>query len=246
MPRTVTMAPEVPATETGTDWTKQDEDAMILACIHLVRPQAWRIFQTLPGGTVTLDELISVGNYGLVHSARMFGSYCTARNFDPRESDGSYARAYASRRITGSMLDHLRSLDHASRSARQRARRCWTVRALRTSASPSSRPTRLSSSAATGRSRWRPWLSQAAPEKVYRYIEINDVSVGAYRWQSLRGWELPSRGKHHAEPDDIYIGSIWSCVSKWFLAPRNSTDMIVTNGFLRLRLLPGNSCAGAP
>lgn len=73
---------------------------------------------------------------------------------------------------------------------------------------------------------------------MYRYVEINDVSMGTFRWQVLRGWELPSRGKHHAEADDIYIGSIWSCVSKWFLAPSVSTDMIVTNGFLRLRLKP--------
>lgn len=74
------------------------------------------------------------------------------------------------------------------------------------------------------------------PAKVYRYIEINDVSIGTYRWQTMRGWELPTRGKHHAEPGDIYIGSIWSCVSKWFLMPRGGADTVVTNGFLRLRL----------
>jgi len=76
--------------------------------------------------------------------------------------------------------------------------------------------------------------------KVYRYIEINDVSIGTYRWQSMRGWELPTRGKHHAEPGDIYIGSIWSCVSKWFLVPRGGVNTVVTNGFLRLRLKEGN------
>jgi len=75
---------------------------------------------------------------------------------------------------------------------------------------------------------------------VYRYIEINDVSIGTYRWQSMRGWGLPTRGKHHAESGDIYIGSIWSCVSKWFLVPSGGVNMIVTNGFLRLRLKEGN------
>ncbi|MFI0480493.1 class I SAM-dependent DNA methyltransferase [Actinomadura sp. 9N215] len=78
-------------------------------------------------------------------------------------------------------------------------------------------------------------------DKLYRYVEINDVSIGTYRWQSLRGWEVPSRGKHHAEPDDIYIGSIWSCVRKWFLAARDCDDMVVTNGFLRLRLKPDHN-----
>jgi type I restriction enzyme M protein len=75
--------------------------------------------------------------------------------------------------------------------------------------------------------------------RTYRYVEINDVGVGTYRWESLRGWELPSRAKHHAEADDIYVGSIWSCVGKWFLSSRDSTDLVVTNGLLRLRLRPG-------
>jgi type I restriction enzyme M protein len=75
-------------------------------------------------------------------------------------------------------------------------------------------------------------------DKVYRYVEITDAGIGTYRWQILRGWEVPSRGRHHAEPDDIYIGSIWSCVRKWLLAARDSTNLIVTNGFLRLRLKP--------
>lgn len=79
------------------------------------------------------------------------------------------------------------------------------------------------------------------PDKIYRYVEINDAGIGTYRWQTLHGWELPSRGKNHAEPDDIYIGSIWSCVRKWFLAAKDSDDMIVTNGFLRLRLKPEHS-----
>ena len=79
---------------------------------------------------------------------------------------------------------------------------------------------------------------RVVPEKMYRYAEINDVGIGTYRWQDLHGWEVPARGKHHAEPGDIYIGAIWNCVTKWFLAPRDSAGLIVTNGFLRLRLKP--------
>lgn len=81
--------------------------------------------------------------------------------------------------------------------------------------------------------------TKVVPEKLYRYAEINDVGVGTYRWQNLHGWEVPARGKHHAEPGDIYIGGIWNCVTKWFLAPRDCEGLVVTNGFLRLRLKPG-------
>lgn len=77
--------------------------------------------------------------------------------------------------------------------------------------------------------------------KVYRHVEIADIGIGTYRWQPVRGWELPSRAKHHAEPGDIYLGSIWSSVTKWFLAGDDTVDMIVTNGLHRLRLKPGQA-----
>ncbi|MFE3926999.1 class I SAM-dependent DNA methyltransferase [Streptomyces sp. YIM B13508] len=77
-------------------------------------------------------------------------------------------------------------------------------------------------------------------EKTYRHVEITDVAIGSYRWQLRRGWELPARAKHPAEPGDIYIGSIWSSVRKWFLASQDCDgDMIVTNGLHRMRLREG-------
>jgi len=78
------------------------------------------------------------------------------------------------------------------------------------------------------------------PDRVYRHVEITDVSIGTYRWQHRRGWELPSRAKHHAEPGDIYVGSIWSCVGKWCLTGIDCRDTIVTNGLHRLRLKDDN------
>jgi type I restriction enzyme M protein len=76
------------------------------------------------------------------------------------------------------------------------------------------------------------------PEKVYRYIEIGDVGVGSYRWQELRGWELPSRARHRAEPGDLYLGSIWSSVTKWCLMGQSCPDTVVTSGLLRARMRP--------
>ena len=77
-------------------------------------------------------------------------------------------------------------------------------------------------------------------EADYRHIEISDVGIGTYRWQDKHGWELPSRAKHHAEPGDLYIGSIWSSVTKWCLVGQDCSNMVVTNGLHRLRVRPGH------
>lgn len=74
----------------------------------------------------------------------------------------------------------------------------------------------------------------------YRYVEIAGVGSGTYSWTEQRGWELASRAMHTAEEGDIFVGSIWSSVTKWFLAGGDTDNMVVTNGFHRLRLKPGN------
>jgi type I restriction enzyme M protein len=76
-------------------------------------------------------------------------------------------------------------------------------------------------------------------EKTYHYIEIGDVGAGTYRFNDIVGWALPSRARHHAEPGDIYLGAIWSCVTKWCMMGAACDDTIVTNGFLRTRVRPG-------
>ncbi|WP_420958268.1 HsdM family class I SAM-dependent methyltransferase [Burkholderia gladioli] len=74
---------------------------------------------------------------------------------------------------------------------------------------------------------------------VYRYIEIADIGYGDFKATEYRGWELPDRAKHFAEPGDIYIGAIWGSVSKWCLIPDETTGYVVTNGCHRLRVKPG-------
>lgn len=76
--------------------------------------------------------------------------------------------------------------------------------------------------------------------EVYGYIDIDNISAGDYRVSTMRGWQLPMRAKHPANPLDVFVGSIWSSVTKWCLigkkAPKN---LIVTNGCHRLRLRSG-------
>jgi type I restriction enzyme M protein len=72
--------------------------------------------------------------------------------------------------------------------------------------------------------------------KIFRYVDIEATADGVSMPSPLRGWQLPERAKHRAEPGDIFVGKVWSSVGKWFVAGADCTDMIVTNGFHRLRL----------
>ncbi|NYT79062.1 N-6 DNA methylase [Alcaligenaceae bacterium] len=77
-------------------------------------------------------------------------------------------------------------------------------------------------------------------EEVYDYVDIDNMGAGEYRVTAYRGWQLPSRARHTVAPLDVFVGSIWSSVTKWCLIGRNpSTNTIVTNGCHRLRLKKG-------
>ncbi|MEJ7820172.1 MAG: N-6 DNA methylase [Rubrobacteraceae bacterium] len=71
--------------------------------------------------------------------------------------------------------------------------------------------------------------------KVYDYVEIQDVGPGIYSPNKVRGWQLPSRARHVAQPGDVFVGGIWGSVSKWFVAGPEE-ELLVTNGFHRLRI----------
>jgi type I restriction enzyme M protein len=76
------------------------------------------------------------------------------------------------------------------------------------------------------------------PDKFYQYVEIQNIGVGQYDYEEMRGWQLPSRAKLHAQPGDIFIPHVWGCSGKWFIAAGNCDRLIVTNGCSRLRLKP--------
>ena len=72
----------------------------------------------------------------------------------------------------------------------------------------------------------------------YRYVEIGNIMEGIYTPAQVRGWQLPDRARHSANPGDIFVGKIWGSVGKWFMAGGNTKDLIVTNGCYRLRVKP--------
>lgn len=78
-------------------------------------------------------------------------------------------------------------------------------------------------------------------DEIYDYVDIDNISgAGDYRVTSMRGWQLPSRARHLAAPLDLFIGSIWSSVTKWCLIGKNAPrNLVVTNGCHRLRFKSG-------
>jgi RNA polymerase sigma factor for flagellar operon FliA len=82
-------------------------DHLVMTHVPLVRILAQRLMQRLPS-QVELNELVSVGVLGLVEAANRY-----------QPTLGVPFDAYARRRINGAMLDSLRSLDWAPRSARR-------------------------------------------------------------------------------------------------------------------------------
>ena len=79
----------------------------------------------------------------------------------------------------------------------------------------------------------------AVPSNSYKYVELQDIGYGDFRFADLRGWQLPSRARHFAEVDDIYMGAIWGSVAKWFYTPDGAVDVVVTNGCHRMRIKAG-------
>ncbi len=65
------------------------------------------------------------------------------------------------------------------------------------------------------------------------------MGCGEYSFAEYRGWQLPDRAKHFAEPGDLYFGSICGRVSKWCYVGDDSKDIVVTNGCHRCRIKQG-------
>lgn len=74
---------------------------------------------------------------------------------------------------------------------------------------------------------------------IFHYVEIQNIDIGAYDYEEVRGWALPSRAQLRAAPGDIFVASIWSSAGKWFMAGGDTKDLIVTNGCTRLRVKEG-------
>jgi type I restriction enzyme M protein len=77
------------------------------------------------------------------------------------------------------------------------------------------------------------------PSALFDLVEIERIADGVALPESRRGWDLPDRAKHKADPGDLFVGNIWSSVGKWFIAVTEGRKMVVTNGMHRLKLKEG-------
>ena len=87
--------------------------------VPTARTEAYRVWQRAPHA-LEMDELESLALSGLAAAAARWPAYCAAKGHDPEAFH--YFRAYALRRMRGSMLDYLRTQDWVTRSARTRAK----------------------------------------------------------------------------------------------------------------------------
>lgn len=90
--------------------TTADRDALVIEHVGLVKTLALRLAQRLPP-QVDIGDLISVGTLGLIDAASRY-----------KASTGVPFDAFARRRVHGAMLDALREMDWAPRSARRMRR----------------------------------------------------------------------------------------------------------------------------
>ena len=77
-----------------------------------------------------------------------------------------------------------------------------------------------------------------SPTGIFDYIELQNAADGLASPNRLRGWQLPARARHRATEGDIFVGSVWGSVPKWFIAGGDCSNVVVSNGFKRLRLKP--------
>lgn len=106
-PRTIYSKPKAYAVAA---YTANEREALITAHLGKVRYIADRMAAKLPP-SVERDDLYSAGVIGLIDAVERFDA-----------SRGIAFTTFAEMRVRGAILDNLRSLDWASRSARRRAR----------------------------------------------------------------------------------------------------------------------------
>ena len=86
---------------------KLDQDNMVLQFMPAVRAMAYRLKERLPS-SVDVGDLISIGTEEMIKLSRKYD----------KDINNSFW-GYAKKRVYGSMLDYLRSLDVVSRSSRR-------------------------------------------------------------------------------------------------------------------------------
>jgi RNA polymerase sigma factor FliA len=83
------------------------------------RTEARHVWQRAPHA-LELDELESLALSGLASASARWVDYCAEKGHSPEAFE--FFRAFVTRRMRGAMLDHLRSLDWVTRSARTKVK----------------------------------------------------------------------------------------------------------------------------
>lgn len=86
---------------------KQEQDALVLQYMPALKSVAFRLKERLPA-SIDVNDLISIGTTQMIKMSR---------TYDKTQNDSFWG--YCQKRVQGSMLDYLRSLDTMSRSNRK-------------------------------------------------------------------------------------------------------------------------------
>ena len=97
-----------------------DRDSLILEHLDLAKTIATREWRTATHA-LKLDDMLSLANYGLVDAADRWEAYCKKNEYDPNAVQ--YFRVFASLRIRGTIRDHIRKEDWATRTLRGKAKK---------------------------------------------------------------------------------------------------------------------------
>lgn len=97
-----------------------DKESLILSHLDLAKNIATREWRTATHA-LKHDDMVSLANLGLVDAADRWEAYCKKNEYDP--SATQYFKVFASLRIRGTIRDHIRSADWATRTLRSKSKR---------------------------------------------------------------------------------------------------------------------------
>ena len=86
---------------------KKEQDELVLSYMPALRAMAFRLKERLPS-SIDVNDLISIGVEEMIK---------LSRRYDKEQNDSFWG--FARKRVNGSMLDYLRSLDVMSRNNRK-------------------------------------------------------------------------------------------------------------------------------
>jgi|SRR4051812_27375298 len=96
-----------------------DRDFLILEHMDLAKEIAVREWRTATHA-LRKDDMISLANLGLVDAANRWESYCAKNEYDPAATQ--FFKVFARLRIRGTIRDHIRQEDWATRTLRSKSK----------------------------------------------------------------------------------------------------------------------------